>query len=35
MIQGYDKMIKFNKPFGFAELGLHNPNGNFDYGLWY
>jgi beta-mannanase len=35
MTQGYDEMIKLNKPLAFAELGPRNPNGSFDYGLWY
>lgn len=35
MTQGYEDIIKLNKPFAFGELGPHTPNGSFDYGLWY
>jgi hypothetical protein len=28
-------MIKLNKPFALGELGPFNPNGSFDYSLWY
>ncbi len=34
-MQGYDEMIQLNKPFALGEVGPSNPNGNFDYALWY
>ncbi len=33
-MQGYDEMIKLNKPFVLGEVGPHTTNGQFDYGLW-
>ncbi len=35
MIQGYDEMIKLNKPFALGEVGPHTTDGNFEYSLWY
>jgi hypothetical protein len=32
MTQGYDEMIKLNKPFALGEVDPHTPDGNFDLG---
>ncbi len=34
MTQGYDDMIKLNKPFALGEVDLQEADGNFDYSLW-
>ena len=33
-MQGYDEMIKINKPFALGELGPHTKDGQFDFGKW-
>jgi mannan endo-1,4-beta-mannosidase len=33
-MNGYDEMIKLNKPFALSEVGPRTANGNFDYSLW-
>jgi beta-mannanase len=33
-MQGYDELIKLNKPFALGELGPDTLNGRFHFSLW-